>query len=71
MLLHINAKFTMGKLESFLLSQTVVLNCTSLSILRVRSRDEVDVSVSLIYFKCCFSSFVKTCSFLYYVFYLN
>ena len=50
MLLHINGKFTMGKLESSLLSQIIALNRPSLSISRCRSKKEEDLSVAVISF---------------------
>jgi len=50
MLLHINGKFTMGKLESSLLSQIIVLNRPSLSISRCWSRKEEDLYLAVIFF---------------------
>ena len=50
MLLHINGKFTMGKLKSSLLSYSFALNRPSLSISWCRSRYEADVSVSVVSF---------------------
>ena len=50
MLLHINRKFTMGKLKSSLLLQSFVLNRPSLSISRCRSRYEADLSVYVVFF---------------------
>ena len=49
MLLHINGKFTiiMGKLKSFLLSSSFVLNLFSLSMFRCMSRCEADLAVSV------------------------
>jgi hypothetical protein len=50
MLLHMNGKFTMGKLKSSLLSLSFVFNRPSLSISRCRSRYEADLSVSVVSF---------------------
>ena len=47
MLLHINGKFTMGKLKSSLLSQSFVLNRPSMSISMYRIRYEADLYVSV------------------------
>jgi hypothetical protein len=50
MLLHINGKFTMGKLKSSLMSYSFVLDLLSLSMLRCRSRHKVELSVFVISF---------------------
>ena len=49
-LLHINGKFTMGKLKVYILSYDFVLNRPSLSMSRCRSRYEADISVSVVSF---------------------
>ena len=45
MLLHMNGKFTIGKLKLALLSYRFVLNQTSLSIAMCRSMYEADLTV--------------------------
>jgi hypothetical protein len=49
-LLHINEKFTMRKLKSYLLSQSFAHNRPSLSISRCISRYEADLVVAVISF---------------------
>jgi hypothetical protein len=48
--IYINGKFTMRKLKSSLLSYTVVLNRSSLSISKCMSRNETDITVSVVSF---------------------
>jgi hypothetical protein len=50
MLLHINGKFTVGRLKSSLLSYSFVLIRSSLSISRCRSRYEADLAVAVVSF---------------------
>jgi len=50
MLLHINGKFTMGKLKSSLLSENFVLNHPSLSISGCMSMYQADLAVSVVSF---------------------
>ena len=47
---YVNGKFTMGILKSSLLSQSFVLNWSSLSITRCRSRYESELAVSVVFF---------------------
>ena len=50
MLLHINGKFTVGKLKSYCFIVESPFNRPSLSISRCRSRYEADLSVSVVSF---------------------
>ena len=50
MFLHINGKFTIVKLKSSLLSQSLVFNRLSLSISRCKAKNEAALAVSVLSF---------------------